>query len=71
MKLTEQEIEGLMQCYNCGEDINEIINGCHGDFREPIAEIFFEPGYPDTRLEPGEPDAIYIICRRCKKEKED
>lgn len=68
MKLTELE-EELTVCYNCGENLNTIIDGCHGDFEKPIAEIYFSPGCPDTYSEPGEPDTIYIECRKCKETK--
>lgn len=55
LRLDTEAIE--LKCFNCGERVYPFI--------DEAARIVFDPGFPDGKVSPGEPAAVYLQCEKC------
>lgn len=58
LRLDGEEIE--LSCLFCGKEITPFV--------DEVASIHFDPGTPDTRVTPGEPATVFLVCEECMEE---
>lgn len=57
LRLDGEEIS--LECINCG---NEILPFTY----DQEVTLIFDPGIQDTRVTPGEPATVHLICEACR-----
>jgi hypothetical protein len=80
LRLDGEEIE--LSCLFCGKEItpfvdfivvaepaSDFLSGKEiTPFVDEVASIHFDPGTPDTRVTPGEPASVFLVCEECMEE---